>query len=374
MQGYRDDELATRWVQLGVFSPILRLHSANNPWNAKEPWRFIPEARSAMNEALRLRHRLIPYIYSMNVRSARDGEPLVQPIYWKYPKIGSSFHYRNTYFFGDQLFVVPMTSPRDKVTRRTGVECWVPPGRHVDIFSGQIYDGNRTLKIFRQLDEYAVLAPEGAIIPFDAADSPRSHSANPEDLEIKVIVGADGEFMLYEDNGMGAGLDTVEWATTPIKYEQKSGTVTIGPASGDLKALPQKRNWKVTFVSLERNATITSSSDGQQAGECEAETSTAGTSVSVTSVPVASTVTITVKSNKSSGPVLRIRDAMDDDVYSLIAHAQMEFDKKSAVWEIINDREKPLLVRLAGLRGLKIDENLEAALAECLGADSRWHG
>lgn len=65
---------------------------------------------------------------------------------------------------------------------------------------------------------------------------------------------------------------------------------------------------------------------------------------------------------------------MQDDVYGLIAHAQMDFDKKSAVWEIINDEEKPLLVRLAGLRGLKIDEHLEAALAECLAADSRWQG
>lgn len=374
MQGYRDDELATRWVQLAVFSPILRLHSANNPWNAKEPWRFVPEARSAMNEALRLRHRLIPYIYSMNVRSARDGEPLVQPIYWKYPKIGSSFDYKNTYFFGDQLFVVPMTTPRDKVTRRAGVECWVPPGRHVDIFSGQIYDGNRTLKIFRQLDEYAVLALEGAIIPFDAADSPRSHSANPEELEVKIVVGADGQFMLYEDNGMGAGLDTVEWATTPIKYEQKTGTVTIGPATGDLDCLPKSRNWKVTFVSLGRDAKITASSDAQEAKECKSEVSVAGTSVTVASAPVTSPVTITVTSDSSSGPRLRIRDAMQDDVYGLIAHAQMDFDKKSAVWEIINDEEKPLLVRLAGLRGLKIDEHLEAALAECLAADSRWQG
>jgi len=193
-------------------------------------------------------------------------------------------------------------------------------------------------------------------------------------LEIKVVVGADGEFMLYEDNGMGAGLATVEWATTPIKYEQKTGTVTIGPASGDLKALPQKRNWKVTFVSLDRNAKIMASSDGQQASDCKAETNTAGTSVNVTSVPVESTITVTVNSDGSSGPVLRIRDAMSDDVYALMAHAQMDFDKKSSVWEIINDREKPLLVRLAGLRGLKIDGNLEAALAECLGADSRWHG
>lgn len=74
MQGYRDDELATRWIQLGVFSPILRLHSLNNVWNSKEPWRFIPEAREAMNHALRLRHQLMPYLHTNYVLSARDDE------------------------------------------------------------------------------------------------------------------------------------------------------------------------------------------------------------------------------------------------------------------------------------------------------------
>ncbi len=57
MNGRKDDELATRWVQLGVFSPILRLHSSDNLFNTKEPWKFGHEACEVMIAALKLRHR-----------------------------------------------------------------------------------------------------------------------------------------------------------------------------------------------------------------------------------------------------------------------------------------------------------------------------
>ena len=79
--GERDDELAARWVQLGVFSPILRLHSSSNPFLVKEPWLYPREARDAMGEALRFRHRLVPYLHTMNHRAAVEGVPLVRPMY-----------------------------------------------------------------------------------------------------------------------------------------------------------------------------------------------------------------------------------------------------------------------------------------------------
>ena len=81
MFGRRDDELTARWVQLGVYSPILRLHSTDNPFLAKEPWAFPAETRAALGEALRQRVRLVPYLHTMNHRAASAGVPLVLPIY-----------------------------------------------------------------------------------------------------------------------------------------------------------------------------------------------------------------------------------------------------------------------------------------------------
>src|SRR3954466_314158 len=67
-KGYKDDELATRWVQLGVFPPLMRLPSGNNPFNTKEPGRFEPVSETVMKRFLRLRHQLLPYVTTMNVR------------------------------------------------------------------------------------------------------------------------------------------------------------------------------------------------------------------------------------------------------------------------------------------------------------------
>ena len=62
MHGGKDDELGTRWVQFGAFSPILRLHSSNSQWTSKEPWGFGMEARKVQTDFLRLRHRMLPYL------------------------------------------------------------------------------------------------------------------------------------------------------------------------------------------------------------------------------------------------------------------------------------------------------------------------
>ena len=66
MRGYKDDEMEARWAQFGVFSPIMRLHSSCSEFNGKEPWRFKKESEAVMGEFLRLRHRLMPYLYTMN--------------------------------------------------------------------------------------------------------------------------------------------------------------------------------------------------------------------------------------------------------------------------------------------------------------------
>ena len=73
MGGCKDDEMTARWIQSGLYSPIMRLHSAYSEFNGKEPWRFKAETEVVMGEALRQRHRMIPYLYTMNYRAYKDG-------------------------------------------------------------------------------------------------------------------------------------------------------------------------------------------------------------------------------------------------------------------------------------------------------------
>ncbi|HEV2886028.1 MAG TPA: TIM-barrel domain-containing protein, partial [Jatrophihabitans sp.] len=162
MGGLKDDELATRWVQLGVFSPINRLHSVLSPFTSKEPWQFGREAQQAMTSALRLRHRLLPYLHTMNHRAAHQGMPLVTPMYYQHPWAEEAYRARNQYFFGSQLMVAPITTPADRQLLLGAVTAWLPPGTWVDVFTELVYDGGREMLLHRGPDGIPVLARAGA--------------------------------------------------------------------------------------------------------------------------------------------------------------------------------------------------------------------
>jgi len=118
--GIRDDEMIARWVQFGVFSPINRLHSCPNEMMSKEPWNYMRETEAVMKNFLRLRHELVPYLYTMNYRTHKYSEPLLTPMYYKHPEVGMLYpdiannysgQYRNEYYFGTEIIVAPRSEP-----------------------------------------------------------------------------------------------------------------------------------------------------------------------------------------------------------------------------------------------------------------------
>ena len=82
--GYKDDELYLRWLQFGVFSPIMRLHSTSDEFMGKEPWKYSDSVKESAVKYLQLRHKLIPYIYSLNYRTYKYGRALIEPMYYTY--------------------------------------------------------------------------------------------------------------------------------------------------------------------------------------------------------------------------------------------------------------------------------------------------
>lgn len=362
MNGYKDDELETRWVQLGVFSPVLRLHSNNNPWNSKEPWRYNAEANLIQKDALRLRHRLIPYLYSMNVRSARDNEPLIQPVYWEYPKIGEAYSAKNTFFFGSELFVAPVTSPRSTSTKRAKTRAWLPPGRHVDLFSGAVYDGDREVHLYRTLDEYAVFGREGSIIPLDGSSHPSNGGKNPPSLEIIVIVGADNTFSLHEDDGSGSDVTAVDFKTTTITYNQSQGVLRISSQSTEPRSLTIK------FLALDPKTTIKTLIDATPA-VTKTTKDTSGTLISLTNpLPPTSTLEILLGTNPQLAPT-----NASAHVFKILDEAQMDYNTKSAVWGALS-AEVAFSNRVSRLQALGLEEDLRGAVLEVVCADFRGGG
>ncbi len=177
MLGTSDPELETRWVQFGVFSPINRLHSSRSEFFNKEPWHYDEPHASVQAAFLRLRHALIPMLYTAMWNSHLHGKGPVRPIYHDYSGRNEAYEFENTYFFGD-LFAAPITSPVDKTTRLATSGVWLPPGRWTDVFTGTSYLGNSELTLHRSLDSIPVLARSGSIIPLasrQALDDQPSH-------------------------------------------------------------------------------------------------------------------------------------------------------------------------------------------------------
>jgi alpha-glucosidase (family GH31 glycosyl hydrolase) len=247
--GRRDDELYLRWLQLGVFSPVLRLHSTSHDLLGKEPWKYRFDVELAAKEALRFRQRLIPYLYTMNRRTHRDGIALVEPMYYSYPDEENAYRVPNQFFFGSELLVCPITRKSDPRMNLAQVEAWLPPGRWTDIFTGRSYEGNRRLFLQRDLRSIPVLAREGAIIPL--ASLAGNASGNPCEMEILVYRGK-GSFALYEDDGLDMGYEKGGFATTRFAIDEDVGRLTfsIEPARGDLSFLPRERNYRIAFKDI----------------------------------------------------------------------------------------------------------------------------
>jgi len=250
--GYRDDELIVRWMQWGVFSPINRLHSCDYEFLHKEPWFFNSRISGVIKENLRLRHKLFPYIYTMNYRNHKDLIPLIQPMYYTHPKNNSAYESPNQYWFGSEVMVAPIVEKNSTVTDLGRAVCWFPQGVWFDMFDGTKYTskdkGGRKIEVFRPLEKYPVFAKSGAIIPTAIYETAENRLINSEKMEVLVFPGDNNTFTLYEDEGDYNNFQNGKFATTKMELKwSNSPEFIIAPAFDDTSVIPKIRNWKLTF-------------------------------------------------------------------------------------------------------------------------------
>lgn len=249
MKGYRDEELSTRWIQFGVFSPIMRLHSSNSAFTGKEPWNYNAVSENIMKRYLKLRHEMIPYLYTMNYHASHDGQPLIRPMYYLEPEQPEAYEVLNEYYFGTELVVCPITEPTDKAAGAACVKAWIPEGKWYDIFSGLKYDGGRMLELYRSLEDIPVLAKEGAIIPLTDLTEYTNSVENPKELAVKIVPGKKNAFILMEDTGDTCEDKEENWAQTKLEWINENEFI-IHPANGNLDVIPKCRTWKMEFYGI----------------------------------------------------------------------------------------------------------------------------
>ncbi|KAF2212340.1 glycoside hydrolase family 31 protein [Cercospora zeae-maydis SCOH1-5] len=368
LPGYRDDECAARWVQYGVYSPILRLHSTVNKWMSKEPWLYRSEYMEAMRDAMQFRHRLVPYIYSVNA-DGKSRLPLVQPLYWQYPERGVAYHYPNQYHFGPSMIVAPIVDPRDERSNLAEAKMWIPPRRHVDMFTGTVYDGDREVKVYRDLDRVPVLLPEGSIVPLDGEAIPGNGCLNPVGFEVLVVVGREGQFELVEDARDDQG-------PQGDNSTQRANVITFDQAAGRWCCDSGGKDWRFRFISSAIDpSAVQVSVDGapfEEARVHKVAASASGHSDVVVEIPADLPASDKIEIQLGPNPQLAVLDHTEA-LETILRNYQTGFKHKDNIWTILKSRQT-LSVQIGRLLSLELDEVFTGPIVELMLADSRWQG
>ena len=356
MHGSTDPELTVRWIQFGVFSPVMRLHSSNNPFMNKEPWMFSPEKADIMKDFLRLRHRLIPWLYSQNVRCSEQRDMLLRPLYYDYPEEHSLyFRNRNQYLFGDCLTVCPVTQPTDRETTLGEAEVYLPEGTWTDFFTGLRYHGGRRLSMFRALDRMPVLVKAGGILPMDGEKRPDNGTELPEHILVRIYPEEDGETLLIEDNGKLPADPDYRRAVTKICIRRGKGlAVEICPPEGDTSLIPANRRYTV-----ELNGVADTRPDS-----CDNDYSSAYDAGRRTLNIMPQKASCCLKWTSFPEPETPDRDGL---ITEILQKALISYDLKAEVLHIVRKHTDPAAL-MAELYPLPLPKALRGAILEILTA------
>lgn len=333
MQGYRDDELQIRWLQLGVLSPINRLHSTNNVFSGKEPWNLSDWAKPIAEDWMRKRHQFFPYLYTMNYRTNKELQPLVQPMYYSHPECDEAYNCKNQYWFGSELFVVPITEKNDSHSMLGKVKTWLPAGKWIDFFNGLVYSGDRIITVHRSLEQFPIFAKAGAIVPMENYQH-NNRLGKKDDISLYVFPGASNTFELYEDEGDGNAYKSGDFVATEFSLKWgENATFTICSAKGNTSLIPKYRKWNVLLRGFAENLTITAVSEGETIPViCEYDKATNTTCVTIDYVAVDKEIRLDISSN---GELITDNFSARDRIFDILLHAQMSYAVKTSLWEAV---------------------------------------
>ncbi len=248
-------DLYARWIQFGVFSPLLRLHSAHeNPkeGNLRMPWTYGEKGLELARKFFRLRYNLLPYIYTYCRVAYDDALPVVRPLYLEHRSLEKAYSYPHEYMFGRELLVAPVTDSTGEK------ETYLPPGEWTDYFSGKKYRGDQVVRERYPLDRLPVFVKSGSIIPLqpDVAHTDQK----PLDTLIVEVYGPErAEFRLYEDDGISLDYQSGKNAWTPLKFAPSSRgryQLTIGPTKGEFNGQPTVRAYELRFHGLKQPRSV----------------------------------------------------------------------------------------------------------------------
>ena len=249
MPGAVDPELYTRWIQFGIFSPILRTHTTKNPGAERRIWAYPEPYADIMRSLYHQRYAMLPYIYTEARRTYDTGVAFLHPLYYDWPEAQEAYSQKNEYAFGENMMVDPVVAPGDKITGLASESVWLPPGDWVEVDTGKAIHGPVTLERNFSIPQVPVYVHAGAIVPL--APPMRYSNEKPLDpLIVEVFPLADGQtskYTLYEDAGNTQAYQHGQEAWTDLSATQMGGelTIQVAPVRGGYPGMPVSRGYDI---------------------------------------------------------------------------------------------------------------------------------
>lgn len=267
-------ELYVRWLQFGVFCPMMRSHGADTPreffWYGKagEP------VYDALVDAVKLRYSLLPYIYSTAWEVSHRQSTFMRALYMDFLNDKNTWKIGNEYMFGKAFLVAPVLhaqyTPEQKqnilkenegwnkttnnqvnlslnvdFTQSKEMEVYLPSGnKWYNYWTNEDFDGGQKLKIKTSLDRIPLFVRAGSIIPI-GPDVQYTNEKIWDNLIINVYPGADGTFTLYEDEGDNYNYESGAYTEIQMKWNDTKRILTIDARKGEYNGMLTKRNFTI---------------------------------------------------------------------------------------------------------------------------------
>ena len=266
-------ELYVRWMQYGLFCPVFRSHGADAP---REIWQFGKKGEpvyDAIEKMIRLRYRLIPYLYSTAWQVTSDNASYLRPLFSDFANDRQVWNMTDEFMFGQSILAAPIVDPQyteEKVIRENAMTGWdrkdrteggettqvawneektakkyLPKGADwYDFWTNRQLKGGQTVTLQTTLDRVPMFVRAGSILPL-APEMQYVGEKSWENLEVRIYPGADGSFTLYEDEGDNYNYERGQYATILFQWNNKTRTLTIGKRQGQYPGMLQTRTFTI---------------------------------------------------------------------------------------------------------------------------------
>ena len=240
-------ELNTRWYQFGAFVPLYRAHGQ---YPFREIWEIAPEGHPAYQSVVyytKLRYNMMPYIYSLAGMTWFDDYTIMRPLVMDFTADAEVNDIGDQFMFGPSFMVSPVYRYGDRSR-----EIYFPQAEGwYDFYSGKFQAGGERKVIEAPYERIPLYVRAGAIIPF-GDDIQYTDEKPAEHIRLYIYQGADGEFTLYEDEGVNYNYEQGMYAMIPMKYDEATKTLVIGERQGEFPGMLKERTFTVVTVNKEK--------------------------------------------------------------------------------------------------------------------------